>query len=208
MPGGKISDFSESTALATVPEKPTREERRKASPSIGEKLTGSVQSAVDRAKEAGEAAKGAVKGIASGVRPSKSKEERMAGAAAQPDPMLQWVMQYLKEEQQTVKTRDATSLLLVQEILQGMKETTKEQKALNTLIEETMSLIGTTIQEERRKSQAKAWWEWIRDVLIIVISAGSFVKLGQISTQQQMLIGQQYQPQISRGPAHLRIAKA
>ena len=200
MPAGKMSNFDESTALVLASE-PEEEEY---GPSLTEKLSSSAQSAIDKAREAGEAAKEVAKGgVSKGRQNTTGRRGKKMAASNQPDPMMQWVMQYLREEQTRISKLDADTREFVKGALENLRETTKEQRALNALIEETMTLISVTIQEERRRSQAKAWWEWIRDLSLILVGAVSCIRLGQVATAQQVLIGQ-----LEPKRPHLSVARA
>lgn len=108
-----------------------------------------------------------------------------------PDALMLWVMEYLKKEQETVHKRNNASLEFLQTVLKNMQEVTKEQSQLNSLVEETMELVSTTIAAEQRRARSKMWWEWLRDIIMIGLTAGSFVRLGQVATNQQLLIGRQ-----------------
>lgn len=176
-----MSDFSESTAMVRAGDS---EEEDQPGSLLGDAISGGVKGALGIAKGAKEAAKGLTEGMS-------PQQKRKKGMKQDPDELMLWVMEYLKKEQETVHKRNNASLEFLQTVLKNMQEVTKEQSQLNSLVEETMELVSTTIAAEQRRARSKMWWEWLRDIIMIGLTAGSFVRLGQVATNQQLLIGRQ-----------------
>lgn len=168
MSSGKLSDFSRNRETSLVPrEDPSDEDK---GPSLRDRVREGVRDALNTAKN---------------VR--KKEEDSMSSPE-----MLKWVMDYLSREQEGVRKRDSASLKLIEEVLKSLRETTKEQKQLNALVEESMELLVRMSMREDKRTQVASWWGWIRDVIVITAAVGIFIRTGKAARMQEEMSGRDH----------------